>query len=177
MDIGNKIKTLREHHGYSVREFSKLCSLSPSLVSQVERNQASPSIASLIKMAEVLQCPVGSFFEEKEAGQFIVRKDERRRLHFASHTNSYELITPSEMDGEVRVLLMTLQPGQYSSENKLNHKGKETLFVQCGTVEVEFSNTTHLLHAGDSITFESQNEHRFHNPSKESAQILLIVIK
>lgn len=178
MDIGKKIKDLRESKSYSVREMAKLCELSPSLVSQVERNVASPSIASLVKIAEVLNVPVGHFFEEQEKRSHIVRKHERRKLIYPDHAAMYELATPQELDGELRVLIVTLKPKQYSSMERISHHDdKEICFVLKGKVTVEFENSSFVLEEGDSIVFNSQNPHRFYNPSEDEVQFQLVVLK
>jgi transcriptional regulator with XRE-family HTH domain len=177
MEIGCKIKELREYKGYSIREFAKLCELSPSLVSQVERDIASPSLSSLVKMAEVLGCPVGYFFGEQEAGQVIVRQGDRRKLVLPDHTLTYELATPSESDGEVRMLIVTLEPGQYSSDRKISHQDKEICFVLEGEVKVEFEQISHLLTQGDTITFDSQDPHRFFNHTHLGVRMMLIIYK
>lgn len=177
MNIGKKIKELRESKGYSVREFAKLCELSPSLVSQVERNVSSPSISSLVKMAEVLHFPVGHFFEEQQQENHIVRKTERRKLTYPDRTSTYELATPPESDGEFRMLIVTLKSKEYSSEHKVSHQDKEVCFVMQGTVEIEFENRRFILEEGDTITFNSQDPHRFFNPLKSDVQFLLAVHK
>jgi transcriptional regulator with XRE-family HTH domain len=177
MDLGKKIKDLRESRGYSIREFAKLCDLSPSLVSQVERNVSSPSISSLVKMANVLHIPVGHFFEEKEKGKHIVRKDERRKLIYPDHTTAYEFATPPELDGELRVLIVTLKAKEYTSKQKVSHQDKEVCFIKKGQITVEFENTCFVLEEGDTMTFNSQNPHRFYNALESEAQFLLVVYK
>jgi transcriptional regulator with XRE-family HTH domain len=177
MDIGKKLKDLRESKGYSVREFAKRCDLSPSLVSQVERSVSSPSISSLVKMAEVLQIPVGHFFEEHDNGNHIIRKAERRKLVYPNHTTTYEFATPPEMDGEFRVLLVTLQAKEYSSEHKVSHQDKEFCFVIEGTVEIEIENSHITLEEGDAMTFNSQAPHRFYNPLEKEVRFLLAINK
>ncbi len=152
-----------------------LCELSASLVSQVERNLASPSIASLVKMAEILGCPVGTFFEENKTEQLVVRKSERRKLILPHHKQAYELATPSELDGSVRVLVVTLEPGEYSSMKKTTHQDKEICFVLHGEVEIEIDLTVHRLQDGDTLVFDSSDPHRFYNPTNCQSQFMLIV--
>ena len=53
MDIGNKIKRLRIRNSLTQEELADRCELSKGFISQVERNLASPSIATL---EDLLQC-------------------------------------------------------------------------------------------------------------------------
>lgn len=179
MDIGEKIKEIRKELGYTLQEFADLCGLSVSLISQVERNLASPSIQSLVKMAEVLQTPVGSFFEngDKEKDQIIVKKSERRTLSLPNHTTGYELLTPGELDGNIRVLFITLEPNQFSSTQKFGHSGKEICVAFQGSIRVEFENHEYVLDEGDSIAFNSEKSHRFYNPTKTQTKLFLVLHK
>lgn len=179
MEIGEKIKELRKHRGFTLQEFADLCGLSVSLISQVERNLASPSIQSLVKMAEVLHTPVGWFFEDrdKEKDQIIVKKSERRRLSLPNHTTIYELLTPTELDGNIRMLHITLEPNQLSTTQKFGHSGKEICFAIQGSIKVEFNNDEYLLNEGDCIAFNSEKPHRFYNPTDTQTKLLLVLHK
>lgn len=178
MDIGYQIKQFRTSRGLSLRDFAEKCELSPSLVSQVERNVASPSIQSLIKMAEVLNVPVASFFEEKEKeAQIIVKKDKRRKLTLPENDLVYELLTPSSLDSEVRLLTLQLEPNQYSPPDKIQHNDQEICFVITGNIDVIFDHKVYHLEQGDTISFDSNSPHHFFNPAKIEAKFLLVVYK
>ena len=47
MDIGEKLRQLRLQRGLTQEELADRCELSKGFISQVERNLASPSIATL----------------------------------------------------------------------------------------------------------------------------------
>ncbi len=177
MDIGAKVKTLRSEKGYTLREFAEQCKLSPSLVSQVERNATSPSIQTLIKMGEVLGIPVGRFFEEAEEArkQSVVRREQRRKLELPDHIPVYELLTPAHMDGDVRLLRVVLEAGQYSSSEKVEHHDTETCYVLSGEVHVVFPHTEQRLYAGDTISFRSTTPHQFYNPGLTQTELLLVI--
>jgi transcriptional regulator with XRE-family HTH domain len=177
MDIGRKIKKKRDEKGYTLKEFSQLCNLSISLVSQVERNLASPSINSLVKMAEVFGCSVGDFFESNERNndQIIVKKEERRKLSLPQHLTTYELLTPNELDGTVRMVSLTLKPYHYSSTKPFSHSGKEICYTLKGRLKIEFDQSEYELEEGDCISFNSEKAHRFYNPTENDSEFLLVL--
>ena len=65
MDIGEKLRQLRLQRGLTQEEMADRCELSKGFISQVERNLASPSIATLTDMLECLGSSLPAFFAEK----------------------------------------------------------------------------------------------------------------
>ena len=62
MDIGNRLKELRVLKGLTQEELADRAELSKGLISQVERNLTSPSIATLTDILQFLGFPLGQFF-------------------------------------------------------------------------------------------------------------------
>ena len=66
MDIGEKLKQLRQQRGLTQEELADRCELSKGFISQVERDLASPSIATLMDMLECLGVSVSQFFSDRQ---------------------------------------------------------------------------------------------------------------
>ena len=64
MDIGEKLRLLRIRRGLTQEDMADRCELSKGFISQVERNLASPSIATLTDMLECLGSNLSQFFSE-----------------------------------------------------------------------------------------------------------------
>ena len=64
MDIGEKLRLLRIRRGLTQEDMADRCELSKGFISQVERNLASPSIATLTDMLECLGSSLSQFFSE-----------------------------------------------------------------------------------------------------------------
>jgi transcriptional regulator with XRE-family HTH domain/quercetin dioxygenase-like cupin family protein len=64
--IGRRVAAHRERRGLRVAEFAREIGVSPSLISQIERGQARPSVSTLFAMAQALDVPVDAFFRERE---------------------------------------------------------------------------------------------------------------
>ena len=72
MDIGEKLRRLRIQRNLTQEEMADRCELSKGFISQVERNLASPSIATLTDMLECLGSDLKTFFSEAEQEEKIV---------------------------------------------------------------------------------------------------------
>ena len=69
VDIGNRLKACRLQQGLSQRALAKKAGVTNGLISQIEQNSISPSIASLKKILDVLSMSLADFFTSADGGQ------------------------------------------------------------------------------------------------------------
>ena len=62
IDIGERLRRHRQHKGLSQRALARLSGVTNGLISQIEQNRISPSIASLKKILDVLSLSLADFF-------------------------------------------------------------------------------------------------------------------
>ncbi len=72
MDIGESLRLLRLQRNLTQEEMADRCELSKGFISQVERNLASPSIATLTDMLECLGSSLQEFFSKTKEEEKIV---------------------------------------------------------------------------------------------------------
>ena len=77
---------------------------------------------------------------------------------------TYQLLTP-DLNRQIEFILIELEPGQGGSRVPLGHPGEEAAIVLEGRLDVWIGDEHHVLHAGDSISFNSGVPHRVANPS------------
>lgn len=66
--VGEQVASYRQDRHLKVSELARGVGVSPSLISQIERGQSQPSVATLFALAETLQVPVDAFFYKNDAG-------------------------------------------------------------------------------------------------------------
>ena len=82
INLGNKIKKLREDARLSLRDLGEKTSLSASFLSQLELGQGSPSIASLENIASALNVHITYFFDDpSKEDSIVIRKSERKKIY------------------------------------------------------------------------------------------------
>ena len=96
INIGEKITQYRKSKGLSIRELAKLANVTPSLLSQIERGLANPSVNSLKSIANALSTPLFTFFTSEVVKEdLIVRGDNRKKVILPGEDNViYEMLTP-----------------------------------------------------------------------------------
>ena len=83
LQIGQKIRDLRQQRRMTLQDLSDTTELSKPLLSQVENDQVIPPLATLLRVAKGLQVPLQTFFEEEDNTQkcLIVRADDAKCMN------------------------------------------------------------------------------------------------
>ena len=69
MDVGKRLRALREMYGLSQRALAKKAGVTNGIVSMIEKNRNSPSLATLKKILDAIPIPLSEFFAEDESPQ------------------------------------------------------------------------------------------------------------
>lgn len=173
IDIGKKVQKYRKAKGLSSRELAKLAAITPSMLSQIERGLANPSIQTLKVLAKALDVPTFSFLlEETNMDDLIVRSGKRKKMIIDNL--SYELLSP-DFTGNLATAIMHIPPNTSSSENPLEHRGEEVAVVLEGKIKLYLDEEDYLLEAGDSVKIPANLKHKWENNFSQNAVVLFSV--
>jgi transcriptional regulator with XRE-family HTH domain len=173
--IGERLRALRRARHLSLSEVAHGCGVSPSLLSQVERNIASPSLGTLYAVSQFLEVPIFRLFmTDDQPVEAVVRHDRRKRVMLPGSEIAYEVVTP-DMQRRMEILELVLEPGQMTIDEPLPHPGDECAVVLEGCVTVVLGAAYHALHEGDSIYFDATTPHRYGNKSPSRARVLIVI--
>ena len=165
--IGLKIREFRKHRGITLKEFSQKVGVTPSLISQVERGVAAPSISTLKKISNALGISIASFFSDHDQPGLeydfspLVRKHERKILHPCAGV-TYHLLSKN-LQGRIEFLLALYDVGASTGPKPYTHKGEECALILKGALEVQIGSSVYVLRRDDSISFSCQIPHRVRN--------------
>lgn len=67
MNIGEKLRQIRQIHGISARKLAEEIKVDPSTISKIENGQALPSIELLFKICEYFKISPAEFFDNISA--------------------------------------------------------------------------------------------------------------
>lgn len=173
--LGASIRRSRKRRGLTIQQVAEASGLSISFISQLERDLVSPSVNSLQKVSRALGIQIGGFFEDQARAGRVVRAHQRPRLIYPDRTEEEYLLTPVKSK-KLQVLYYRLKPGATSGETPYSHESDEECgIVLRGSLEVTVAAETHVLNAGDAITFESHLPHAWRNISGDECEALWIV--
>lgn len=174
--IGQQIKKFRLNNGLRISDLARRADVSKSLISQIERGNANPSIETIRAIASALEVPLFALFLEEDGAQSsLVKKDERLTLMLPGSDAVRELLTPN-LDREMVLVLSRLAPGGKTSPVPVSHKGEECTFVLRGKLEQHLGDEVHALDTGDAFYFDARIPHFLINPSDtEEAEFLAVM--
>jgi XRE family transcriptional regulator, regulator of sulfur utilization len=176
--IGPRVRALREAMDLSLRDLAERSGVSAPMLSQVERGETSPTLATAERIASGLELKLSQLLRLDEGDSVaIVRAGDRRGGGADGHR--YEILTPPLPGLRAEVSRHTLLPGAATGgpgDPPMHEAGaRETAVVESGTATLLVDGERHELHAGDAITFDADLPHHFENPGKEEATLLAIV--
>ena len=168
-DIGEALRVRRHELGWSLRDLADRLGCSPSLISQIERGRANPSVSTLYSIVQALDISLDEllFNERRPAeppiGGPIQRSNERHRIRLASGVLWDRLTTVSEPG--VEFLHVVYEVGGASSPEDAfqRHAGHEWGYVLSGTLTVTIAFRTYTLEPGDAVSLDSTTPHRLAN--------------
>lgn len=175
VDVGYRLKVLREERGISMRSLARSSSLSANALSMIERGLTSPSVSTLSKIAAALEVPITAFFRVTPERKRVVHS--KKNLH---NLIPFEGVLFEDQGGEafagrMESFKITILPGSSSGKHCMMHTGSEFVYCQCGQVEFEIEGNSYLLEPGDSLFMAGKLQHRWKNVSDQQAEIIIVV--
>lgn len=174
MEIGEKLRELRIQRNLTQEELADRCELSKGFISQVERDLASPSIATLKDMLECLGSNLQSFFadESKEkvvfAPQDMFEKDADEEGH-----GKITWLVPDAQKNSMEPILLELMPG-CTSHVMPPHEGEEFGYVLHGQVKLHAGKRQFIVKHGYSFCLHPATTHYLENTWQTPATVLWV---
>ena len=181
-DLGIRLKKYRTKRGLSQTELSNLVGVTPSTISQVESDLIYPSLPALLKIAEVLDVDINSFFQESA--------DVKNRVVFPSRESldmkfpdlpqdsiQGSLLTPVDFEAKVEPLLIEIQPNKTLPSHFFIHKGEEIGYLLSGKLQLKLGKTEYTVSESDTIYLTTEMPSQWKNPGPGPARLLWFKIK
>lgn len=163
--LGERIRTARLGRHLTLGQVAAKVGVSVSALSQLERDQFNPTIATLKAIATTLDTTIGSLVAEVGTlDRAIVRAGERKRLS-PRRGIVYQLLTP-DLSGHIELILSDYEVGASTGEEAFAYHAEQCGLVLQGTAEVHLGETAHRLRVGDSIRFDCSIPHRIVNAGR-----------
>jgi transcriptional regulator with XRE-family HTH domain len=175
LDIGQKLKTIREQRGLSQRELASRAGLTNGTISLIEKNKTSPSVASLKSLLDAIPISMAEFFatlEDTDQPKVFYRASEMTEISPAGEGQLSLRQLGDAQNHALQVLHETYQPGADTGPEALSHEGEEAGIIVCGAIEVTVDGKTSVLKSGDGYLFDSRLPHRFRNTGEEVCEII-----
>lgn len=170
--LGQRLRQLRRTRRLTLRQLAERAGVTESFLSQVEREVASPSIASVQRIARALGLSIAELFTDGPSRGRVVRREARRRIAYPGLDAVDEFLTLGK-DGRLQVIMSTIGPGGGTGDEPYAHDSdEEVVIVLEGSLELWIGDERYVLREGDAITHDSRLPHRNRNPGDVPARVL-----
>ncbi len=173
--LGEKLRQLRSERNISQRDLARQAGLSPNSISLIERDETSPSVATLQSLATALNIRMSYFFEE-EIPTSVLHLKSGVRPKISSEGVIIEGMGKNLPFQELEPFSITLESQAGSGgERQVVHSGHEFVYCLHGKIEYVIDGKVYLLEEGDILIFEATLPHLWRNPFESEAKFILVL--
>ena len=174
MDVGARLKAVRQISNLSQRELAKRAGVTNSTISMIEKNSVSPSISSLKKVLNGIPISLVDFFAQNfttEKTQQIVYSPEDL-MDIGSGDVQMNLVGKGFPRRQMTFLIETYPPDADTGTEMLQNDAEEGGYILEGKIELTVGSEVYVLKANDSYYFDNNQPHRFRNPFNKVCKIV-----
>ncbi|BDP43575.1 DNA-binding protein (plasmid) [Deinococcus aetherius] len=172
LQLGSRIRARRRQLSLTLKTVSEHSGLSVPYLSQLERNQANPTVTSLAGIARALGVSLNFFIPGQERSAVVVRAGEDGYLSVREIPFRIKSLAGRGGSLQMEPLLIHVEP--HFSSPPSTHLGEEFLYVLSGELRLRVGEECYLLGAGDSAQHASTTPHAWENPGAAEALILWV---
>ncbi len=173
-NISFNLRRLRICSNLSLGEIAEQTGVSKSMLAQIERGDANPSIGCLEKIVMGLNLELSELLEPPRQEIIHVPKD--KSVITKEIANQYVVYTylPGERNRSFELYGVEIYPsnGYYSASH--GERTVEYIIVKTGILEIKVRNRKYELKEGDTFRFESNAEHWYTNKGDDIVQFNII---
>ena len=176
--LGKTIQRLRKAYSLSLSELSEQSGVAKSIISQIERNETNPTLATIWRLAQALDVSIERvlqtaedepFLEKSSRGDtpILVSDDGKCRLAITGWIKTVEWLQWYDFQAE---------PGGVLESDPHQRGSVECLSVLEGELEVEVAGVVEIARAGDTLRYRCDRSHVIRNRSAEPAHATMVCI-
>jgi len=159
-DVGDRIRILRTTQKRTLQEIADGCGLSKSMISKIENCKTVPSVATLIKIAQILGTTISVLLEKEGWAKAVVNTRGEAMEQLVSTDKGYAIFPyAAQFHGKkMQPFLFKAQKGEVIP-HQLSHEGEEFIYIIEGEMKMQVAEVTYLLKKGDTLYFNSMQKH------------------
>ena len=176
--VCERIRQLRKQKGWTLEQLAALCGVSRSMLSQVERGTANPTLAVAFRIAKAFGVTLGDLVDGATAERRIevIRRNDDSSIFRDDDDCRIRTLSPLNLEKDVEFYEVTLYPGGKLNSAAHFRGTREFLTVQSGSIQVRSGEDTETINKGDSVQYAADVNHSIENVGKKDAVIFLVDI-
>lgn len=179
-NVASRLKELRRERRLSLQELAEVSGVSRSLLSEIERGETNPTLATLWNLTQALNVDIAALVgapegEGKRGSVEVHLAAQVPKIETPSTKSVLKILSPPHLAGRFEWYLLELAAGGHLTSPPHHAGTQEHLTVLAGRVRVISQDTEALLKAGDVVRYRADVAHKI-LAEGGAAQALLVVI-
>lgn len=177
LEFAQRVAALRKARKLTLDQASLATGVSRSMLSQIERGEANPTLAMSFRIAEGLGVPIGQLIGESWGGPTIevVARDDAQSVYRDSDGCRLRTLSLLRLEKDIEFYELRLEPGA-SLDSPPHHRGtRELLTLADGEIELTADSACRRLATGDTAHYPADTVHKIHNIGMRPAHCYLVV--
>ncbi len=178
-NLGKRVKKLRNDRGWSLEELATASGVSRSMLSEIEREKANPTLTVTFRIARAFGLTLQELIESAETSASkiqVIRASDRAQVYRSDKHCEIRTLSPLNLEKDVEFYQLTLKPSGALRSQAHFEGTREFLTVQEGSVRIESGSDQDELIKGDSGTYRADVAHAIINTSASESIVFLVVI-
>ena len=173
--LAASLREARKTRGLSLDAVAKLSGVSRSMVSQIERGESSPTVATLWNLTQALQVDFAGLLEGRPSpGIEVVRAEAAPIIAGRGHGLIIRILSPAEAVGEHEVYDLSFGAGGGLVSDSHSPGCRESLTVISGHLRVVSGEEESRLGPGDTARYPADRHHEIHAVDGSARAILIV---
>ena len=175
--LGETLQRLRAERGMTLDDLSRVAGVSKSMLSEIERDRANPTIAVTWRLANGLGLALEQLFAGEPRARptvQLVGPDATPRLEGEGYR--LRVLGPMELAGRFEWYELELAAGGALVSDPHDPGAQEHLTVLAGQIEVASGDHARRLRSGDTARYAADRPHAIRNTGRGEARALLVVV-
>lgn len=163
--ISLTLKALRRERGWSLDKAAEETGVSKAMLGQIEREESSPTIATLWKIASGFRTSFSSFIEDinTNLSEPVYRTGRAQHLHPTDEKIRVMPLFPFDSQLNFEIFIIELLPGCEHLSPPHKHGVIEHIIVVEGNMEVFINGIWQSLSKGEGLRFNANQPHGYRN--------------
>ena len=176
-EVCRKVRELRTARGWSLDSLSAASGVSKSMLSQIERNEANPTLAVTARIAQAFGLSLGELVDSPSASPSIhvIRADDREYHYRSDKDCSIRTLSPLHLEKDVEFYELELKTGATLRSAAHFEGTREFITLQKGKLEITSDEEIVDLNKGDSASYRADVAHSIRNAGRGDAIAFLVV--
>jgi transcriptional regulator with XRE-family HTH domain len=163
LNISENLKRIRKRKQMSLDTMAMETGISKSMLGQIERGEANPTIVTLGKIISGLRVTLNELVQTPPEESLIIRREKLEpTAEQDGFFRSYNYF-PYEQGRNFEVYYFEIDPGGIYERASHGEGTRECLVVVSGTLSLKAGDAEHTLDPGDAICFMTDRTHSYAN--------------